>query len=139
MHKDIANKVVDEVINQVSTPYIFSEHNFKIDMSKFFYAIASAISSDKSLSIIYYILKNLDKEGTVVVNTQFIVKRGNISRQLYRRTINKLIGSELLKKINTTDYSRGYNKYMVNPYMIYNYRKTKLKQYQDNCKLWNML
>ncbi len=137
-HEHIAKRVVDEVINTVSTPYIFSQHNFKINMPLFFGAVANTLKSDKSMSVIYYILKNLDKEGTVVVHTKFITERGQISRQLYKRTIDAVIGSGLIKRIETTDYGRGYNKYIVNPYMIYNFRKTKLKQYQENCNIWNL-
>ena len=137
--KKVAHEIVDEMREYDSTPYSISQHNLKIEMTTFLGAVANACGSDKGLSILYYILKNVSKEGTTTVDHTMIYKRGKMSRQYLASTIIKMKSDGILKEIVVQNQRRGYHKYMVNPYMIFNYRKTKHKQYSENCALWNIL
>ena len=136
---ELAVEIVDEMREYEAIPYAFSRHNFKMDLVPFMHAVANSCGSEKGLSVLYYILKNVNSGGTTTVDHKMIYTKGKMTRQFLSSTISKMKNQGLIKEIVVKNQRRGYHKYMVNPYLVFNYRKTKHKQYSENVELWNIL
>ena len=138
--KELAKEISDNIREHESRSFVSGSHNFKIDMMMFMHACANTFKSDKQLSIIYNILKNQDSGSMVTVKHSSIKDKLGMTNKTYYGVVTRMIENQLIKKIDVKHQARGYAKYMINPYIIYNFRKTKSnKQYAENCDLWNQL
>ncbi len=138
--KELAKEISDNMQEYESRSFISGSHNFKIDMALFMHACANTFKSDKQLSIIYYMLKNQDSGSMIIINGKMIMNKVEITKPTYYGVINRMIDNDMIKKIDVKHQARGYQKYIINPYMIYNFRKTKSNnKYADNCNLWNLV
>jgi len=137
--KELAREISNNMQEYESRSFISGSHNFKMDMKLFMHACANSFKSDKQLSIIYYMLKNQDAGSMITVKGTMIMNKVGITKPTYYGVINRMIENQMIKKIDVKHQTRGYQKYIINPYMIYNFRKTKSnEQYADNCNLWNI-
>jgi hypothetical protein len=76
------------------------------------------------LELIEYILSNMNKENIVTIDKEKIIKGLKISKSTYYRWIGSLIKSNFMVKI-------AKNRFMINPQIVINYRKTKNKHLPD--------
>jgi len=138
--KELAKEISNSMKDYESRSFISGSHNFKVDMMMFMHAMANTFKSDKQLSIIYNMLKNQDMGSMVTVKHGTIKDKLRMTNKTYYGVVSRMIENNIIKKIDVKHQTRGYAKYMINPYMIYNFRKTKSnKQYSENCDLWNQL
>ena len=76
------------------------------------------------LELIEYILSNMNKENILTIDKEKILNSLNIGKSTYYRWINSLIKSNFIIKI-------AKNRFMINPQIVINYRKTKNKHLPD--------
>ena len=112
-------KAVEEGIKNTSENKVYCSDNFNFKCNdQLFFTIAYACNTAKSFSLVFWILKNLDKENMVVIkNNRDLMKRANLSPKTYYNIIKKLLENDFMVKLNS-------KKYMVNPDIVINYRKT---------------
>jgi len=138
--KELAADISNHIRDHESRSFISGSHNFKIDMALYMHACANTFKSDKQISIIYYMLKNQDAGSMVTVRGKMIMDTVGITKPTYYGVVDRMLKNNIIKKIDVKNQRRGYQKYIINPYMIYNFRKTKSnEQYASNCDLWNLL
>jgi len=138
--KNLVKEYLDEERYQQSTPYVSSSHNFKINMKDMFHQISMCVSGNKQFSILYKMLLDVNQYNMVIINSAYIKRVGSIHNKTYYDFINRIEATTLLKRIDGFKGQRGTIKYMINPYIIYNFRKCKSnKQFMENCDLWNSI
>lgn len=94
--------------------------NFKIN-DEFMMAIAQSVSNPKDMSVVYWLVKSMDKLNIVRgVDNKYIYTRANISKPSYYKLLSRLFYNEFMVKIDSKTY-------MVNPEMIVNHRKSLAK------------
>lgn len=136
---ELAQEISDEMRKYETQAYMTGSHNFKIDMKLLFGAMANIFKSDKQMAIFYKILKDIDKSNLVTVNHIMIKNTLGMTNKTFYGLINRMIDNYLILKIDVVGQRRGYQKYMVNPTMIFNYRKMKSRElYEEAMNLWNI-
>ncbi len=137
--KELAKEISDNIRQYESRSFVSGSHNFKIDMMMFMHACANVFKSDKQFSIIYMIMKEVGSDAMVIVNHTMIKKKLGFTNKTFYGVLKRMKDEGMIKQIDWTG-PRGYAKYILNPYMIYNFRKTKSnKIYAENCDYWNSL
>ena len=131
---------LDEERKQQSSPFITGSHNFKIDMKLFMHEVANCVRTNKQFALVYKILKDIDGGNTVVLNNPGNIVTLGTTKKTYYAFIKRLEATDLVKRVNGFNGQRGYVKYVVNPRIIYNYRKCKSNRtYSDNCMYWDIM
>ncbi len=135
----LAKEISDNMRQYESRSFVSGSHNFKIDMMLMMHAFANTFKSDKQISMIYKMMKDVNADAIVIVNQKIMKKTLGFTDKTFYGVIKRMIENNIIKKIDWTG-PRGYAKYILNPYMIYNFRKTKSnKMYAENCNYWNSL
>ena len=117
--------------------FISGSHNFKIDMEPFMHSVANCVNNNLQFAVVYKMLKDVGSDNMVIVDNVMIKKVTGMDKGVYSRLMKRMNNTDLFHKVEWTG-KRGSSKYMINPYIIYNYRKCKSNQeYADNCELWN--
>jgi len=108
-------------------------------MEMFMHSVANCVNDNKQFSLVYKMLKDVDMYSMVLFDNVLLRKAVGMSKPTYYGFMKRLIGTELVKRVSTTGV-RGKIKYMVNPYIIYNHKKTRANDmYAENCDMWNSL
>ena len=98
----------------------YDDFNFKCN-DKLFRIIADACNSAKTLSIVYWFIKKMGKDNMVEIKSnRYMIDRAKITAATYYKVINTLILCNFMVKLTS-------KKFMINPDMVLNFRKTKNK------------
>jgi len=122
----------EEAIRNTNEKQYYNYDSFNIKTSdELFRIIANSCNNRKAFSLVYWLIKSMDKNNFVTIpNHRILMNKMNVNKNTYYKLLNTFSREDLLVKLSTT-------KFMVNPEVVINYRKSLTKDRPELLALWS--
>jgi hypothetical protein len=133
MEYDKIVRANEEAIRNTSEKMVYGYDNFNLKCNdKLFFIIAKSCNTAKSFSLVFWFLKNMGKDNIVEINSnRDLMRRANISPKTYYKVVNSLIDFDFMVRL-------GSHKFMINPDIVINFRKTHKADLPETRALYSM-
>jgi len=122
----------EEAIKNTSEKYMYQPDNFNYKVNDdFFMDMYMACKQNKEFGLLIWFIRSMQKNNIVynVVGSE-MMKKAEMSKPTYYRTIKNMIDNEIMIKIDKKTF-------MVNPNLVINHRKSINKDRPQLLALWS--
>ena len=125
-------KASEEAIRNTSGKTYFVPDNMNFKMTnELFFILANAVNSKYELSVVYWLIKSMNKANVVNgINHSELIRKSGMARATYYKVLKRLEEADFMVIVNKSVI-------MVNPEVIINHRKSSNKERPQLLTLWS--